>query len=353
MKRKLIIIVIVLLIFGGIAYKLAANKKVINENKKQDQTEVVIPVTTITTQYQEVNNKLIKSGTLIPYKEADITSVSAGKLTHVNFELGDFVSKGTVLATVDNAGLKLDLQAAMLSKDKAEKDYKRSQALLAGDATTTMDYQTAKLQYDNANNKIQQIKKQIADNKIIAPLSGQIIAKGKEAGEYVSPGTILGHLVEVNRLKVDVMVNEENVYHLEKNQSVKIKTDVYPNTTFEGKIIFISEKGDDVHNYQVEVAIRNNKKEHPLRAGSFAYVDFEQNNKKKQILIPKSSLIESLDHPMVYVIKDGKAQIKEITPGASYDNNIAVASGLDKGEQVITSGLVNISEGTPVKPVKK
>src|SRR5699024_7108496 len=128
-------------------------------------------------------------------------------------------------------------------------------------------------------NKIRQIKKQIADNQIKAPISGQIISKTKEAGEYVSPGAVLGHIVETNRLKADVMVSEDDVYSLQINKPVKITTDVYPKETFSGKIIFISPKGDEVHNYQVEVAL-NNKSSHPLKAGSFAYVDFQQDSKE-------------------------------------------------------------------------
>ncbi len=350
MKRKLIIIGIVVLVFAGIAYKLAANKKIIENSKKVENKNVVIPVTAISAQFKEVRNNLIKSGTLIPYKEADITSVSAGKLTSVNFDLGDYVSKGTVLATVDNSGLELNLEAAQLAMNKAQKDYERAKALLAGNATTTMNFQDAQYNYENSKNKIDQIKKQISDNRIKAPVSGQIVSKTKENGEYVSPGTVLGHIVEVSRLKVDVMVSEQDVYNLKKNAPVTVTTDVYPGVTFNGKIIFISRKGDEVHNYQVEVAM-DNKKAHPLRAGSFANVDFQRQSEQNLMLIPKSALIQSLDKPMVYVIEEGKAKVRNITPGGTYGNDLAVVKGLKPGEKVITSGLVNISEGTPVKTV--
>src|SRR5690625_3689868 len=298
MKKKIITIVVLVLIVGGIAYRLAANKKVIDANNKATtERNVVIPVNTMTTALKEVDNNLIKSGTLIPYKEADITAVSAGKLVAVNFELGNYVAKGTVLAQVDNAGLELNLEAAKLVRDKAEKDYKRAKALLAGEATTEMNFQDTRYNFENAKNKIAQIKKQIADNKIKAPVSGQIVAKAKEAGEYVSPGTVLGHMVDVGSLIVDVLVSDEDVYSLKNGAPVKVTTDIYPGVTFGGKIIFISQKGNAVHNYKVEVALQN-KKNHPLRAGSFAYVDFERKSHEKLLLIPKSALIQSLDKPM-------------------------------------------------------
>ena len=351
MKKKIVIIGIVVLIVGGIAYKLAANKKVIESNNKMVNTNITIPVNIITTALSQPSNSLVKSGTLIPFKEADITAVSAGKLTAVNFELGNYVSQGATLATVDNAGLKLSLDAAQLAKNKAEKDFKRYKTLLAGEATTEMNFQDAKLNYENAQNQIEQIQKQMSDNRIKAPVTGQIVSKLKEAGEFVSPGTVLGHIVDVNRLKVDVMVAEQDVYSLKNGAAVTVTTDIYPGVIFDGKVIFISQSGNAVHNYQVEVMLQN-RKDHPLRAGSFANVDFNRKSQEDLLLIPKSALIQSLDKPMVYVVENGKAKQMNITVGKTYGNDIAVISGLQPGQQVVTSGLVNISDGTPVKPVK-
>lgn len=351
MKKKIVIIGIVVLIVGGIAYKLAANKKVIESNNKMANTNVTIPVNIITTKLTQPTNNLVKSGTLIPYKEADITAVSSGKLTSVNFELGDYVSRGATIALVDNAGLKLSLDAAKLAKNKAEKDFKRYKTLLAGEATTEMNFQDAKLNYENAQNQVEQIQKQMSDNRIKAPVTGQIVSKLKESGEFVSPGTVLGHIVDVNRLKVDVMVGEHDVYSLKNGASVNVTTDIYPGVTFDGKVIFISQSGDAVHNYQVEVALQN-RKDHPLRAGSFAKVDFNRQSQEERLLVPKSALIQSLDKPMVYVVEDGKAKQVDITVGQTYGNDISVIRGLQPGQQVVISGLVNISDGTPVKPVK-
>lgn len=351
MKKKIIIIGVIVLIVGSITYKLAANKEIINaSNKLPANNNVAIPVNTITTEFKEVHDSLIKSGTLIPFTEADITSVSAGRLTSVNFQLGDHVKQGQVIAGVDNSGLQLQLDAARLAESKAEKDFQRYQTLLKGEATTEINFQNAKLDFQNEENQIEQIQNQMANNRIKAPISGQVISKTKESGEFVSPGTVLGHIVDVDNLKVDVMVNEQDVYRLKNNELVTVRTDIYPGVTFNGKIIFISQSGDAVHNYQVEVSMQN-KKDHPLKAGSFAYVDFNQKSNEKLLLIPKSALIQSLDKPMVYVIENGKAVVRNITVGHSFGNNISVISGLTSGEKVVTSGLVNISNGTPVKSV--
>jgi len=351
MQKRVIIIGIVVLILAAIGFRLASNKKLIDEKKKPVlEANVTIPVNTATVHYQEVNDKLIKSGNLIPYKEADIMAISSGKLVSVNFELGSYVSKGAVVARVDNRGLQLNLEAAQLAKAKADKDLKRFTALLEGEATTEVSQQDAKLQFDNSVNQIELIQKQMADNNIKSPVSGQVVSKLKEAGEYVSPGTVLGHVVDVSRLKVNVMVGEKDAYTLKVGQPVTITTEIYPEVTFKGKVSFVSAQADGAHNYAVEIEM-NNQKEAPLKAGTFVYADFARNSQQKLLLVPRTALIESLQNPMVYVVENGKAVVKKITIGRDIGSNIEVLNGLSENEEVIISGLVNIKEGSRVQPI--
>ncbi|MCO5267520.1 MAG: efflux RND transporter periplasmic adaptor subunit [Brumimicrobium sp.] len=353
MKNKIILIVFISLVAAGITIKLVANKKKIDSKKQMvDNTDVAIPVNIITTKLTVPDNNLVKSGTLLPFKSADISAVGGGKLASVNFELGDIVQQGAVLATVDVELMQIHLEAAEIARNQAQTEYNRFKALYEGKAVTEQDYQNVKLNYENSENQIKQLQKQIADNQVKAPISGQIILKLKEAGEFVGPGSVLGQMVQVNRLKVGVMVSESEVYSLKKDAPVTITTDVYPGVQFDGKISFISSSGDAVHNYKVEVTLEN-KDDHLLKAGSFAYVDFQRHTEKEILLIPKSALIESLDKPMVYVVKDNHAEQRTITVGSSYGNDIEVIEGIQVGEKVVVSGLVNISNGTLLNPIEK
>lgn len=350
MKKKVIIpILVVLALIALIVYTLANNKKKIDEQKKPAETsEIATPVNVKTVTRTLTESKLVKTGNLVPYKEADITSLSSGNLISLNFELGSKLSQGATVAQVDSRSLKLNLEAAELARSKAEKDYNRFKALLEGEAATEVNYLDAKLNFDNASNQIDLIKKQIEDSRIKAPISGQVVSKFKESGEYVNPGTILGHIVDVSKLKVNVMVSENDVYTLKLGQKVKVNTEIYPNVTFEGKVIFISDKGDATHNYQVEVEMINSVK-NPLKAGTFAYVDFSKQSEEQLLIIPRSALVESLKNPYVYVIQDSKAVARKIQIGKEIGDGIVVLEGLSEGDQVITSGQVNITEGSLVR----
>ncbi len=351
MKKRIIIILVIVVLIAAIALKLASNKKTIYDKKKPTLTSnVAIPVNTVVVGLLDANNQLVKTGNLIPFKEADIMAISSGKLVSVNFSLGSMVSQGGVVAQVDNRTLQLNLEQARLSKDKSDKDYKRYKTLLEGEAATEVNYQDAKLSSENAGNQIELIQKQMADNNIKSPVSGQVVSKTKEAGEFVNPGTVLGHVVDISQLKVNVLVGEKDAYTLQAGQKVIVTTDIYPDAKFEGKITFISGQGDATHNYQVEILLQNNG-QHKLKAGTFVYADFARESQQKLMLIPRSALVESLKNPFVYVIENGKAVVRKISVGREFGDQIEVLTGLQEKEQVITAGQVNIKEGTLVKGI--
>lgn len=352
MKKSIVPILVVLAIIAAIGIRLASNKKKLDETKKAPvEVDIAVPVATYKVQYQNIDNNLVKSGRLIPFKEANIMSTGNGKLTSLRFDLGTFVSQGAVIATIDSRLLELNLEQARLNKEKAGKDLKRFEKLLEGEATTEATFQDIKLNYENSSIQIETIQKHLADNRIKAPISGQIVRKDIELGEVVGAGSPLGKIVDISRLKARVMVSEQDVYSLKLGTKVNITTDVYPEDVFEGSVTFISVDGDPAHNYEVEITL-NNPKSTPLKAGTFVYVDFQRASLENLLLVPRSALVESLQNPYVYIVKNEKAVRKDIIIAKDLGNYVEVSSGLDEGDIVITSGQINITEGSKVNAIE-
>ena len=352
MNKKLIAPILVILVVAGfIGWKLSSNKaKIDKKNEPVVQKEIVIPVSAITLEKEMVNNELTKIGNLIPNREADITAATAGKLTSVNFNLGSYVSQGGVVAKVDNRQAVLNLQQARTTKTKYDKDYTRYKTLLEGEATTEASFQDIRLQRDNAANQIELLNKQIADASVRAPISGQIVSKLKEPGEYVNPGTPLGHIVDISVLKANVMISETDAYSLRVGNKVTVMTDVYPDVALSGTISFISNQGDATHNYPVEVTLHNSKS-YPLKAGTTVTVNFNKKGGGMLLTIPRTALTSGTKDPKIHVVENGIARLKSIVIGQEIGNNIEVVSGVEEGTQVITSGQINITEGSKVNVV--
>lgn len=351
MKKTTIIILAALLAVSTlIGFRLASNKKKIDaKNQQPTNTNVAIPVTAATVAEGTVQQQLIKTGNLIPFREADIMATAAGRVTRVNFDLGSSIRQGATLVQVDSKLKELSLEATQLSVNKLQKDVTRYNTLLAGNATTELQVNETNYNYQNAQNQAQQIRKQIEDANVKAPISGEVVKKAIEPGEYVNPGTVLGTILDISRLKVEVMVNEKDVYALREGQPVRVRADVFPDRLFSGRISYIAPQGNGEHNYPVQITLNNVGQ---LRAGTFVNVDFFTKSNEQALQIPRTALVASIQKPYVYVIEGGKATQRPITVGRDLGDAIEVVSGLRAGEKVVTSGQINLSNGTNVQVTK-
>ncbi|GAB3512589.1 multidrug efflux RND transporter periplasmic adaptor MexH [Spirosoma knui] len=349
-KTTLIVVAAILAITSLIGFRLSSNKKKIDEQKKPVvKANVAIPVTVAQVSEGTVSQQLVKTGNLIPFKEADIIATTAGKVASVNFNLGSTVRPGATLVQLDNRLKELSLESTQLTIDKLKKDVTRYNTLLAGNATTELQVNETKYNYENALNQADQIRKQIADANVKAPIGGRIVQKDIEPGEYITVGKVLGRVLDVARLKVQVPVNESDVYQLREGQSVKVTADVFPGRTFNGRITYIAPQGSEEHNYPVEITVDN---ANGLKAGTFVNVDFSQKSNQKALQIPRAALVESIKNPYVYVINGNVASRRTIKVGRDFGDSIEVLDGLSAGDQVVTTGQLNLSDGKPVQITK-
>jgi len=346
MKKKLTTIIIFLLISGLVLLKLILNKKEIDESARIVQVENVrIPVTVTTVSEEVQAYELIRTGRLAPFKKAQVLSASSGNVQRLLFNPGDNVRQGQALAIIDTRLLELDLQKSESNVSKLGRDLQTYMELLVGNAATQEAVNDLRARYNDAKNQALQLRKQIADATIKAPITGIIGLKAVEEGMFVSAGTEIATIVNLSQLKVQVYFTESEVYQISLGRKTKLTTDINPGKHFFGAVSFISPQANQAYNYQVEITAENDK-EQPLRSGTFAYADFSEKTPQKILLIPREALNQSTRNASVYVVQDGKAVLRQIMVGTVYGNKVQVTDGLHRGDQVITSGQINLNDGT-------
>ncbi len=351
-KNTIFIVVAVLLVAGLIAFTLVKNKKKIDsKNKVVDRSSIAIPVAVTKAFTGSTGGSFTLPAVTEAENETDIVVNAQGKLTNLKIQLGSVVTKGQQLGTVDSKLKELNLRSMELNEAKLSKDYERYSDLYKGNAATEVNVNDVKYNYDNTKIQLEQIKQQIADANIVAPISGVIVRKNLEEGEFVNPGTVIATVVNVSQLKAQVLVSEKDVYKLKTGAVVAVTCDIYPGKTFKGTVRYISPKGDDSHNYPVEVTLANDSRT-PIKAGTFIRVAFDITGNTNTLQIPKIALAEGLKNPYVFVPNGNKATIKKLVLGREIGENVEVLSGLAEGDEVITSGQINLAEGSMVELVK-
>ncbi|MEZ4801703.1 MAG: efflux RND transporter periplasmic adaptor subunit [Gelidibacter sp.] len=351
--KRIITIIVILLIPIAIIFGLLKNKKTLDDNKKPvDRSDIPVNVAIDTVSYKAFVNNFSSAATLKSNEDATISAESSGKIVSLNIELGTKVSKGQIIGRIDITDKQQELEATNLSIKKLEDDYKRNKILVEGNATNANAVTDTKYELDAKKIEASQLKTEISKANIKAPISGIITEKDKVVGEYVSAGGTLGAIADVSKLKAEVYVPESLVFNIEKGQTVKVTSDVFSKEIFTAAITFISPKADENHNYLVELTLKNTNGKQ-LKSGMYVKVEFPGNSTNQELLmIPKSALTEGVKNPYVYVYNNGVAEERQLTLGADNGIYVEVNSGLKAGELVITSGQINLIDGTKVNIVQ-
>lgn len=349
--KRIITLAVIVVVIAMIVFLLVRNKKEL-DSKKVVSDRSQIPVSVILTAVKElpVSSDLSLPATLSADEEASISAAASGRIETLNIELGSLVSQGQVVGKLDVRESQIKLQSAVLAIEKLEREYERNKRLMEGNATDAKTVQDSKYDLESKRLEADQLRKQIADGNIVSPIRGTITDKKMKKGEFASTGTAVATVIDINTLKARVYVPENNVFKLKEGQKASLATDVFPSETFTGTITYISPKGDDNHNYLVELSVQNNKT-HQLRAGVYAKVRFNAGGNDHAIQIPKAALVDGMKNPYVYVAENGKAVERKIVLGREVGENIEVLQGLSAGEYVVSSGQINITEGTLIKSI--
>lgn len=353
MKRNWILPVVLIVLALGIGLRLAANKKKLDAAKQPiDRSAFAIPVNTVVTAVGAVEGTFSVPGTLEPYDHAKVMLQAQGKLAELHVDLGSRVSKGQVLGSLDVAQRRLELQAAELQLEKLRKDDDRYRELVAGKAATQANYDDIHFQFESQKVKVDQIRQQLRDAQVISPVNGTVVTKNVEVGEYVGANTAVLEVVDVARLKAKVFVSERDAYRVKEGDKVTITSEVFPGEAFQGMVSFVSPRGDASHNYEVELAVQNDKS-HPLKSGTFINARFDAREDVPMLAIPKNALGEGLKDPYVFVVTGDSAETRvsrrDLILGREIGDRVEVLKGLQANETVVVSGQLNLVEGSKVR----
>lgn len=346
--KKIILIAVALVLVALIIIRLAS----VHENNTSQDTDILlindVCVNVSKVIVSEEAFAISSTGTLYPIKSLDISAETQGKITSVNFNLGQNISAGATIACIDNSLRKISSESAEVEFEKQKKDYERTIVLFKGGTATEQEVETAKLSFETAKYRLDEAEKQLSYTSIKSSISGQISQKNVELGTYVNPGTVIASVVDISKFKAKMYLSESNVYNIKLGDQAKLNSELFPNKTFEGKITFISPVVDESHNYLVEVEVENDKK-NPMRAGTFVNIEINIPSHKASLYIPRAALQGSIKDAKVFVAQGNKAVLKPIVIGRSNNDLLEVISGISESDIIIVSGLINLTDGKSIK----
>ncbi|TAE17543.1 MAG: efflux RND transporter periplasmic adaptor subunit [Bacteroidetes bacterium] len=351
--RILAVVGVLALLGVTIAFTLSKNKEKMAENAKiVEKTVSTFPVAIASAKTLELNTSFNATGNFEPRKEMTFVAEMPGRITQLNFDKGAMVGEGQVMLRTDDEALQRQMKMAVISFEKAKKDLTRFESLQKANATTDVNVEQARFAFQNAEQQIEQLKEQIAKTIVKAPMSGTVVRKYVEKGSYLAPGAPIADLTDIGGLKMVIKVSDSEVLKIREGMSVQIKADVYSNASYTGVVRHIAVKSDNSKRYAVDIDLQNNG-QYPLKAGMYGTALFEFNKTGSALLIPRKAIVGSLKEAQVYVVKSNNTvELRKVKTGIIKEDMVEVYEGITEGENVVTTGQVNLQNGASITILK-
>ncbi len=307
----------------------------------------------ITVETQRVESELLRdvvtfSGQLSAENSVMVKAENDGSVAEILFDEGQRVELGAVLVRLRSEEERARLKEAEANLVLAQEVYKRTRSLASRNAASAAAQDEARAQLGVARARVDLAKVGLARTEIQSPFAGVLGARLVSPGDRVNDETPLVQLDAVDRLQVSFAISEIGILFTRVGALVEVGVGPYPGEVFPGKVFFVSPTLDPATRRIVAKAWVPNP-DGRLRAGLFASVDMEIDQRDGAILVPESAVV--FDRQGTYVWKlldDDVATRVPIEVGLRKQGRVEVTLGLQDGDRIVTAGAHKVSEGKKV-----
>ena len=311
------------------------------------QANVTPNVEVISATSKDVAQESSYSSTVEAFATNNIMPQAGGRIRKINAEVGDYVTKGQVLAEMD----RLQLEQLELQIQNDEIEYKRLKALYEEGGLSQSDFETAELGYKVRKTNYQNL----LENTILrTPITGFVTARNFDQGDMFSMSAPLFTVQQVVPVKLLVGISESEYTKVKKGQSVAIKADALPGRSFTGKVERLYPTIDAAtHTFRAEVHVANTDR--VLRPGMYARVTVNYGS-NHSIVVPDLCIVkqEGTGQRFVYLLKaDNTVSYVPVTLGRHIGMEYEVLEGISEGDQVVYKGQAALKDGVKVVVLNK
>jgi len=297
-------------------------------------------------QAENLGDRIVTVGTILPNEEVEIRSEISGKIEQLYFKEGGRAKKGDLLLKLNDAELQAQLQRARYRQLMAEEQATRQRQLFGQKLASEQNNNNAENELNIAKADIQLIQAQIAKTEIRAPFGGMIGLRYVSAGGYLSPTTRITTLQDNHPVKIDFTVPEKYAGAIKIGDRIGFTVQGSAKK-FPGDIYALEAKIDPTTRTLHLRALSPNP-DGALIPGAFANVEVVM-AEKATLMIPSFALIPELKGQRVFLYKNGKAESQPVEIGARTDERLEVTAGVQTGDTLITSAILQLRPGMPVR----
>jgi len=355
-KRMILMLVVILAIVGGLGFIKFKQVEVAIAQGASFQPPPTA-VTTVVAQRETWPSTLTVIGTAAAVQGVTVSADLPGTIDKIHFESGQWVHEGDVLVELDTRQERAQLANLEAQRDLAKVNYDRAQELVKAGVISRSEYDSATTQQKATEAQVGDIRAAIARKTIHAPFSGVAGIRQVSLGQYLAAGQGIVSLQSVDPIYVNFGVPQQDTPKVAVGHALTVTNEELHGIAFTGRITALdSVINEQTRNIQVQATLAN--KGNKLRPGMFVQVELPLGQPRTVVPLPASAINYAPYGDSVYVVTDMKdpkgntyrgvrQQVVKIE--GSRGDQVAIVSGINPGDEVVSSGVFRLRNGAPVQ----
>jgi membrane fusion protein, multidrug efflux system len=353
-KRMVLMLALAALVIAGLGFTKYHQIQAASHSFMQPPPEAV---TTIVTKLENWPETLNVIGTVAAVQGVTVSADLPGTVDRILFESGKSVQAGDVLVELDTRQERAQLAAAEAQRDLARINFDRTKELVKQGVVAQMELDNVTAQKNATEAQVGEIRATIARKTIHAPFSGVLGIRQVNLGQYLSAGEAIVSLQSLNPIYVNFGVPQQEAAQVRLGRILRVTTDDAAHDEYMSRITATdSVVSEATRNIQVQTTLANpgNK----LRPGMFVQVEVMKGADRSVVALPASAINYAPYGDSVYIVCDLKdptgktyhgVRQQFVKLGGSRGDQVAVISGVNPGDEVVSSGVFKLRNGVPVQ----
>ena len=369
---RISLIVLAVLIVAGIVYRLIGRASAEHHLQVQTRRDAIPDVAVVHPSLTGATSEISLPGDTQAFDDTPIYARTSGYLKKWYVDIGQHVTQGELMATIETPELdeqlqvaRADLKSAQADLDLAKTTSERYQNLLKLNSVSQQETDVAvsgaaakRAAVEAAEANVRRLTQLQSFEKIYAPYSGIVTQRNTDIGDLINAGSStanntskeLFHIAAVSKLRVFVAVPEVYAPDIHNGDTATLTLDEYPGQVFTG-IVTRNSGSIDPQSRTLNVEVDVNNHNDKLLPGAYVFVHFKIPAQSRGLTIPSNALIFRAQGLQVAIARDGHVHLQTVTIGKDDGKTVEIATGLSPHDAVILDPSDSISEGQRVQVV--
>lgn len=321
-----------------------------DSGEEVEEEKAPVPIEVAEARLEEISSYISATANLTAENEVQVLAESEGRVSRYNYEEGDRVARGAVLATLVGDEQQIQLDKARARAENARAAHARTSELWNAQLIAKTEFDRTAMERRVADQELAEAEYRLSKTVIRAPISGVVSIRQVQLGQHLRPGDQLYTITDFDPLIADIFLPEKEAMMLTPGRAVKLMPKADPSLVFGGKIRMVSPIVDR-QTGTVKVTVETSQVPASIRPGSFVQVNIVKETRSQSIVVPREAVIRELGSAHLFVAEDGKAEKRDVQLGIEEGDFVEILSGIREGEQVIVAGQGGLKTDAPVKVI--